>query len=257
MPRFALLAAALLLAACATTTAPAPETAPTAPAPAATAAADDGCHAEETLGALHWTRTSAEMRADYVQTYRDAGAALEELAAGREPGTWAVALDADETVIDNSLYQKERAAEGLCYTSESWAEWVQRREAPPLPGAVAFLERVRELGGTIAIVTNRRQPLCADTEANFEAYDIPYDVILCRREDARKEARWRSIEEGSSPLGPPGREILLWLGDNITDFPGQDQDLRLAPPEALDAFGRRWFVLPNPMYGSWEDNPPN
>ena len=45
-----------------------------------------------------------------------------------------------------------------------------RREATPLPGAAAFLARVRELGGRIAIVTNRLESECADTEAVFQTH---------------------------------------------------------------------------------------
>lgn len=250
-PAFAVVA--LLLAGCASTVATAPpETAP----PAAPTPATASSELPTMSNPLHWVRDSSEYRADLIQTYRLAGEALEELAAGREPGTWAVALDADETVIDNSLYQKEREALDKGFDRESWAAWTARREAAPLPGAVEFLERVRALGGTIAIVTNRDDELCPDTEANFKAFDIPYDVILCRvHRESRKEKRWQSIVDGTSPLGPPGREILMWLGDNIGDFPGQTQDLRLAPPEAYEAFGQRWFVLPNPVYGSWQGNP--
>ncbi len=206
---------------------------------------------------VHWTRDSAEHRAILVQTYRLAGKHLELLAAGHRPGTWAVALDADETVLDNSLYQKELVLAGAGFSRESWAAWVARREAPPLPGAVAFLERAHRLGGKIAIVTNRDEELCADTEANFRAYAIPYDVILCRREGrSEKETRWQRIEEGSASPELPPLTILLWLGDNIGDFPGGDQELRHADEPALEEFGRRFFVLPNPMYGSWRDNPP-
>ena len=44
-------------------------------------------------------------------------------------------LDADETVIDNSLYQRERAAVGQGFSSDTWAAWVERRAATALPGA--------------------------------------------------------------------------------------------------------------------------
>ena len=42
-----------------------------------------------------------------------------------------VIADADETLIDNSGYQVERAAQGLAFTQESWTAWVRRREAKP------------------------------------------------------------------------------------------------------------------------------
>jgi hypothetical protein len=44
----------------------------------------------------------------------------------------------------------------------------------------------------------------------------------------------------------------MWVGDNIKDFPGGDQKLHDAPVEALAAFGDRFIVVPNPLYGSWK-----
>ena len=68
-----------------------------------------------------------------LQAYRDATARVEQQAATRKAGTWAVILDADETVISNLQYQIERIGQG--YSAESWAAWVHRKEATPLPGA--------------------------------------------------------------------------------------------------------------------------
>ncbi len=243
MLRPAVLLLTMLLAACRTTTPP-PATTPEAPGAVA---------AEELPHALRWVRDSAEYRASLIQTYRFAGEVLAARAADLEPGTWAVALDADETVINNSLYQKERVEIGKDFDPESWAAWTARREAPPLPGVLAFLNRVRELGGKITIVTNRKQPLCADTEADFRAFSIPFDVILCRRGDRRKESRWQQVEDGTASPGLPPLDIIMWLGDNIHDFPGLDQELRGKPEVAFERFGIEYFVLPNPVYGSWDN----
>ncbi len=205
---------------------------------------------------IHWARGSAERQAVYWQTYRLAGEMLAATVADLEPGTWAVALDADETVIDNSLYQKERAAIGEAFTSESWADWVARKKAPPLPGALKFLAQIHKLGGKIAIVTNRRDTQCPDTEANFKAFAIPFDVILCRQpEEPRKEPRWRRVTEGTATADLPPLDIVMWLGDNIEDFPNLGQGIRNQSASAFSRFGVDFFVLPNPMYGSWEENP--
>jgi predicted secreted acid phosphatase len=51
------------------------------------------------------------------------------------------------------------------------------------------------------------------------------------------------------------REVVAFVGDNILDFPALKQSLRDEPEAAFDAFGRRFFVLPNPMYGSWQQAP--
>ncbi len=244
--RYTALLFAILLAACRGVTPP-PETSPEAASQAAPAAA-----AETLPRDVRWVRGSAEYRAILIQTYRFAAEVLAAKAADLEPGTWAVALDADETVIDNSLYQEERALIGKSYDSESWGEWVARREAGPLPGVMGFLGRVRELGGKIAIVTNRRHAHCPDTEANFRAFSIPFDVILCKKEEDRKESRWQQVEDGTASQQLPPLDIVMWLGDNIRDFPELDQDLRGQPELAFDRFGIDFFAFPNPMYGSWD-----
>jgi 5'-nucleotidase (lipoprotein e(P4) family) len=200
-------------------------------------------------------RNSAEYEALLIQTYHLAAARLEELVAGREPGSWAVALDADETVLDNSQFTLEGELSGEGYDRARWEEWVRRQEAGAVPGAVGFLHRVHELGGRVAIVTNRSVADCPDTEANLRALGAPLDVILCRDQDGQKESRWRQVEEGTAAPGLPPAEIVLWVGDNIKDFPGLDQDLRFEDEEVFDRFGVEYFIVPNPTYGSWEHNP--
>ena len=202
---------------------------------------------------VHWAATAAEYRAVLIQTYRWAERRLEELVDGRAPDTWAVALDADETVISNVQYEKELRRAGGDYQTASFNEWTERRAATLLPGVAGFLDRVRQLGGRIAIVTNRRQSTCPDTEANLEALSVPFDVVLCRTDERSKVPRWESVEQGIGDLPPV--EIVMWVGDNIQDFPGLDQELRHFGEEAYGRFGDDFIVIPNPMYGSWEDNP--
>jgi 5'-nucleotidase (lipoprotein e(P4) family) len=206
--------------------------------------------------AVRWARTSAEHRALFLQVYRAATAHVEREAAARAPGTWAVVLDADETVLDNSLYELERVEKNIPFGSDSWREWTARRAATPLPGAAAFLARVRALGGKIAIVTNRSADECPDTEAVFQAHRLAHDAMLCKPDagPSDKNLRFESVARGTTPAGLPPLEVVAFVGDNIQDFPGQGQALREKSDEAFAPFGARFFVLPNPMYGSWEKN---
>jgi 5'-nucleotidase (lipoprotein e(P4) family) len=243
-----LLLAAWAAAGCTTVVAsrPTPTPAETQAAPAAVKLPDS----------VHWFRNAAEYRALAIQTYLAATERLEEIAAeGAPAGSWAVALDADETVINNSQYNKERALQGLGYSPDSWKEWVERQAAPPIPGSVAFLQRVHTLGGKIAIVTNRTDEECPATEADFAKFQVPYDLMLCKTDTGEKEPRWKMIEDGTTPQGLPPLRIVMWVGDNIMDFPDLDQTLRTRPDDAFADFGRRFIVIPNPMYGSWESNP--
>ena len=204
---------------------------------------------------LHWVESSAEYRALCLQTYALAEERLQRLAEGRKPGSWAVSLDADETVLWNTRYQDWLAVTGEVYTRASWEDWVLQEEAMAVPGAKAFLERIHDLGGTIAIVTNRRIAVCDATVSNLETLELPFDLILCRDEESSKESRWQRIQDGraDSDFGP--LEIVMFVGDNIHDFPGWGQSRRGDPDGSFVEFGSRFFVLPNPLYGSWEDNP--
>jgi 5'-nucleotidase (lipoprotein e(P4) family) len=203
---------------------------------------------------IQWIRKSAEHQALFLQVYGLATARVEQAARSRPTGTWAVVLDADETVISNLEYQAERGRQGLGFTQESWAAWTARREATPLPGAPAFLNRIRALGGRIAIVTNRLVSECPDTEAVFRAHALPYDVMLCKPDKgpSDKNPRFDAVTNGTTPAGLPPLDIVAFLGDNIHDFPGMSQAVRQRGPEAFAEFGVRFFVLPYPMYGSWQ-----
>ena len=236
-----------LLAAVAGCRATAPTPTPDAPAPAAAAASEP---AADPILALRWVRDSAEYEAAVRQVYLLAQAQVERAAPGRAAGSWGVVLDADETVISNLKYQEERTALGKGYTSDSGTAWVTRKEATALPGAAAFLQRVRALGGRIAIVTNRRAAVCGDTEANLKAVGLIYDAILCRTDEEDKNPRFQSVAKGTG--GQPPMDVVAFVGDNIRDFPALSQAIKGSGAEAFAKFGTTFFVVPNPLYGSWE-----
>jgi acid phosphatase len=205
---------------------------------------------------LHWFRNAAEYRAVALQTYRLAAHVLDRRVAGKAAGSWAVILDADETLLDNSQYLKERFAIGEKFAPRTWREWTSRKSAPSVPGAAGFLKHIRELGGRIAIVTNRAAVECDDTEVNLKANGLLYDAILCNPDlgNPSKEARFAQVESGKTAAGLPPLEVVMWVGDNIHDFPGMNQEAR-SDLSRLGEFGERFIVLPNPTYGSWERTP--
>lgn len=174
--------------------------------------------------------------------------------AGRAPGSWAVILDADETVISNLQYQIELAEKLQTHTAEAWRAWVARRAATPLPGAAAFLTRTHELGGRIAIVTNRLGSECPDTEAVFRDRQLAFDMMLCRPDGtpSDKNPRFAAVAAGTTKYGGPPLEVVAFLGDNILDFPNVTQSSIKQTPALLEPVGAKFFVLPNPMYGSWQ-----
>ena len=213
-------------------------------------------NADAIPASVRWFRTSAEWRALSLQTYRLASAALERRSAGLAAGTWAVILDADETVIDNSPYQQELARRQATFDAATWNEWVMRGSAAALPGAAEFVRRVRERGGRVVIVTNREQAQCDATRANLQRVAIATDAVLCKTDPSNsfKDARFEAVANGTPPSPLPPLRVVMWVGDNIQDFPRLRQELRTASDSAFAEFGDRFIVLPNPMYGSWERN---
>lgn len=225
------------------------------PAATAGAAPPPGTAATETLpDSLRWVQRSAEYHALVLQTYRAATAAIERHAGTSDGRAWAVVLDADETVISNLTYQIERANIRAAFSPESWNAWVRRREATPLPGTSQFLARVRALGGRIAIVTNRLQSECDDTQAVFRAGGLVFDAMLCRPDGgpSDKNPRFAAVASGQTAAGPAPLEVVAFIGDNIQDFPSLTQAARQQGETAFGQFGVRYFLIPNPMYGSWQ-----
>jgi 5'-nucleotidase (lipoprotein e(P4) family) len=204
---------------------------------------------------IHWFRNSAEYKAITRQTYALAAKAVDAKAGGIA-GAWGVVLDVDETVLDNSTYQKEN--QGKPFSQDAWTAWVQRKEAKPVPGVVGFTNHVRALGGKVVLVTNRLDGAeCPATEDNLKTVGVPYDAILCKKDTSDKNPRFKAVASGAAAPGLPAIEIVAFVGDNIQDFPDETQDLAGKDDSAFADFGSRFFTLPNPMYGSWEKNAPN
>jgi len=201
---------------------------------------------------IRWFRTSAEYRALTRQVYQLAADRLPELTRGMAAKSWAVILDADETVLDNSEYQRRRALDDSAYTEASWSAWVNERAGTAIPGAPEFTQRVHALGGRVVIVTNRAMSLCDATRANLVSIHVEADVVLCQPPgESNKNPRFQRVQAGAAAEGVPALSVVEWIGDNILDFPDMTQDVR-NDPSAFSDFGKRYFILPNPMYGSWQ-----
>lgn len=253
---------AILLAGCAT--APAPRSTPPTPA---TAAANDN------LNAVAWTQTAIEHDLIYLQTYRDAQTRL--LAALRDP-RWdaltradrvapaaglppAVVLDIDETVLDNSPYQARLVRDGGQYDDATWAAWCKEEKARALPGAVAFTQYAAAHGIAVIYLSNRAQDLDAATRANLRKLGFPVagaEAFLglgtvvpgCTQHGTDKGCRRQLVSRKY--------RVLMQFGDQLGDFvdipQNTDAGRRQAIAGYLDWVGTRWFVLPNPTYGSWQ-----
>jgi 5'-nucleotidase (lipoprotein e(P4) family) len=202
---------------------------------------------------LHWFRDSSERKAAYIEVYRAAAESARKLSQGLPAQSWGVILDIDETILDNSEYQRRLALTGKKYETSTWDAWVQESAAPILPGAKTFIDTViDELHGQVILVTDRTQKQCPVTEQNLKKSFVRYQQILCDETGKRdKNSRFRAVLDGDAVAGIAKVNVLIWVGDNIRDFPHLDQG---SPGDEAE-FGVHYFVLPDPMYGSWVDVP--
>jgi len=204
---------------------------------------------------LKWYRRSAERRALAAQAYSVAVEKLQAKVSAGITGSWGVVLDVDETTLNNSTYQQERLDLGLGYSPASWTEWVNREAATPIDGVLDFTHGVKQLGGKVVFVSNRMAATeCAQTEANLTSAGFSYDAILCKTDTSDKNPRFTAVANGTAKPGLPALKVILYVGDNILDFPMLSQDIRKQPASAFAKFGQDFILLPNSMYGSWEKN---
>lgn len=268
--RPSLLCAALVvatLAACQPVRPEAPVPVVDAAPPKASVAADDN------LNAVLWVQRSAEYQAVAIQTYRAAAEHLDKalaephwdalVPAERDnPGSGlkpAVILDIDETVLDNSPYQARLVRDGLEYSDPTWDAWVEERRAKPVPGVLEFARAAHARGVTLLYISNRAVHLKQATLDNLRAEGLPVaddSVFLglgtvvegCEQHGSEKDCRRR--------LAGRNYRVLMQFGDQLGDFAHIDANT-LERRQALleeydDWFGERWWMLPNPTYGSWE-----
>lgn len=213
---------------------------------------------------VKYVRDAEEYATLTRMVYRMAGRAVAQQAAELPRGAvWAVVLDLDETALDNSPYQLERAAYRLPFDAPSWDAWVTRAEAGLVPGVADFLSGVRKLGGRVAWVSDRSAAGRDATHAVLVRDGIWRDGdLLCLKDgpaDSTKVVRRTEIATGHGNCAwraGPAR-VLAFIGDQVKDGPGRGDFPGPGEPDSTagadSAFGSRSFIIPNPTYGSWTD----
>ena len=242
-------------------------------APRATPVASTGVPADDNLNAVAWMQTSVEFRLVAGQTFRSALVQLDKAiktpawdalpAADREaPATGlppAIIVDVDETVLDNSPYQARLIRDERTHDDALWDAWVQERAARPTPGALEFAKAAAAREVTIYYLSNRTAAQGPATLDNLRKAGFPVKddsqflgkgtvVEGCEAKGSDKGCRRRLV----------GRthRVLMQFGDQLGDFTdiasNTPQGREQAARPDLGWIGERWFVLPNPAYGSWE-----
>jgi acid phosphatase len=143
------------------------------------------------------------------------------------------------------------------YSTETWDPWVMEARATAIPGAREFTQYAAKKGVTVFYVTNRTSNLEEATRRNLlrEQFPVPdgVDTILTRGE----RPEWSASAKGPRrAFVAASYRILMLVGDDLSDFvvdaSGTAAERKQRSEPYQDWWGRRWIMLPNPTYGSWE-----
>lgn len=232
---------------------------------------------------IRWVRDSAEYVAVATQVFRAAGNALPAMVADRNWSALpyqenashlppAVILDIDQTTLTNPVFQAYVWREPP-FTEEKLNDWSAAHDATPTPGVVAFAEQARQHDVALFFITNREcVPDAVSNDSCPQKENVIRDlleaglpasndnVFLASERpgwDKEKRARYEWIAEKY--------RVIQLIGDDLSDFipcvrhrpvepctVGGTIANRFEAAAEYDAYwGAGWYILPNPMHGSW------
>jgi len=231
---------------------------------------------------VRWAEHSAEYQAVSAQIYAQARRDLPRLladpdwtalpgqhdAAGKPP---AIILDVDETVVSNAGYQETLATRP--YTRFRHFDWMRKNKAVPIRGAAAMIEAARAAGVTVFFLTNRACETFEGVEGDCPAEQVTIDDLsetgIPADADhvlmAWEQPDWSKEKLHRREYVAKTHRVIMLFGDDYGDFvqctrakplpPCTEPATRASRHATLatyDAYwGNGWYILPNPMHGSW------
>jgi 5'-nucleotidase (lipoprotein e(P4) family) len=164
----------------------------------------------------------------------------------------AVMVDIDETMLDNSPAQAYNIKNRLPFDIKTWYAWGEMREAKAIPGAVDFAKYAAAKNVKVFFVSNRDDVQKQATMDNLKVVgfpDVTADNVMLRAGESSKEGRREIILQKY--------RIVFFIGDNLDDhsqvFERKSVADRFAEVDKVhNLFGKRYILLPNAMYGTWE-----
>lgn len=226
-------------------------------------------HPHELLLSTLWVRTSGEYYASVLQAYRTARLSLDEALKDPEwtadpnqknPYTLppAVVLDLDETVLDNTGFEISMIEKNTEFTPAMWTEWVNQGAAKLIPGALEFIRYAQSRGVRVFYVTNRTAHEEAATRINLKQVGIVLDDTTDELLTRGEQPDWTADKATRRRILSKEYRTLLYIGDNLNDFVS---GVRVTPQERIkiaikhkERWGKQWILMPNPIYGSWEQS---
>ncbi len=236
---------------------------------------------EEPHGGVQWVLTAAEFEALCLQAYRAASDFLEasisdadwsalpgQTDAGELPP--AIIFDIDETTLSNAEFQ---ATYEPPFANSKLNDWSNATVAVALPGVVDFTRLAQAAGVQLFFITNRPcepkagadhpcpQELVTLHDLAEAGIETDADHVMLANEipawDREKVVRRNLIAQT--------HRVIMLIGDDLSDFIECTRSSPRAPCtnhatiasrrevtyDHRSYWGAGWFILPNPMHGSW------
>ena len=201
-----------------------------------------------------YQQRAAEYRALCFQSYNMARLRLDIALKKHSKKPYAVVTDIDETLLDNSPYDAQRAVNNLDFDSKTWKEWTAKAICDTVPGSSSFFKYAASKGVTVFYITNRDEDEGAGTLKNLQLYHLPNaDAahLLLKNGTSGKEARRLSVLKT--------HHIILLCGDNLPDFDAlydnhpAEEKRTVTTNKLMKEFGERYIIIPNASYDDWEN----
>ena len=166
----------------------------------------------------------------------------------------AIIVDIDETVLDNSPSQARGIASNTPYNSKDWYAWSNMGKAKAVPGSVDFLNYAASKGVKIFYISNRddknEKQTTIENLKKVGFNDVTADNVMLKTAESGKETR--------RTLVTSKYRVVMLVGDNLDDFTSAFEkksvsDRFAETDKARDIWGKKFIVLPNAMYGTWEN----
>ena len=225
------------------------------------------CSNSVNIAGVKWYHISAEKRALYYQAFDVAAKKItDEVKKNHlKKDTWGIVLDIDETTLDNSWNEYDNYKH-YKYSDKNFNDAANKEKSVATPGSKKFLDYIHKLGGYVSLVTNRTgsdKKVYKATIENLKKEKLYYDQVIFKnttiKNGSDKNPRFNAVITGEYNKNMiytnkiPAHKVIAYFGDNIQDFPKLTQkNMQNADAGAYEEFGEKYFILPNPMYGSWQ-----
>jgi acid phosphatase len=244
------------------------------------AAAPEDHSPDRDLGLL-WVKHAAEYAAVSTQVYNTAEMALsrfiEDTSWSALPGQsdaahlpTAIILDVDETSLGHVDFQLEHERPFANWKLNSWSSTTI---ATPIPGVLQFTKAAQDAGVTLFFLTNRPCQAIAGIDDPCPQKQTTLDDIIeagIKTDSdhvmlAGEQPEWDREKLVRRELIARTHRIIMLIGDDISDFipcmrkkpvaPCTDPATAAGRKQAIESlrnyWGNGWYILPNPMHGSW------